>query len=98
VRGRTKKSPAKKPRRQAPAQPSQLVRNIEQKVRDGLGAAVRSRREEIGMTQEELARAAFISRSYVSEVERGRENISIERVALIAYALNCHITDLLKDV
>src|ERR1035438_7846657 len=53
-------------------------------IRERFGFAVRVRREELDLTQEEFAERAGIHRTYLSDVERGLRNISllnIERVA-----------------
>ncbi|HEV8352922.1 MAG TPA: helix-turn-helix transcriptional regulator, partial [bacterium] len=50
------------------------------------GRAVRSIREERGMTLEALAEAAGVSASYLSEVERGLKRPSTDVVAKIADA------------
>jgi DNA-binding XRE family transcriptional regulator len=73
-----------------------FVRNIEQPIRARFGAAVRQRRREAGMTQAQLAITTGLSRSYLSEVERGREGISLERAARLAKALNLELAELLK--
>jgi len=59
------------------------------------GELVRIARKECGVSQEELAGLAGIDRSYMSRIERGIVSISLEKVYLIANALNCEISDLL---
>jgi transcriptional regulator with XRE-family HTH domain len=54
-------------------------------IRGRFGDAVRDRREELGLTQEEFAERAGIHRTYLSDIERGTRNVSlvnIERLAL----------------
>ena len=46
------------------------------------------------VTQEELALRADLSRTYVSEVERGARNISIDNMSLLAQALDVTLRDL----
>lgn len=46
------------------------------------------------MSQEELALAADLSRSYVSGVERGERNVSIDNMGLLASALNVPLKEL----
>jgi transcriptional regulator with XRE-family HTH domain len=48
------------------------------------------------MTQEELAYEAGIDRAYLSELERGKVGISLERANALATALHCRLSDLLK--
>ena len=52
-----------------------------------LGKNVRRYRKEKGMTQEELAVAASMERSYVSDIERGTRNPSIAALGRLAEAL-----------
>jgi DNA-binding XRE family transcriptional regulator len=93
---KTKETPNKDARRQPKRRASSFVRNTRQNVSARFGVAVRQRRKEQKMTQVELANAAGISRSYLSEVERGQESISLERADRIAKVLNCDLADLLK--
>lgn len=51
------------------------------------GLNVRRHRKLKGMTQEELAAAAEMERSYVSDLERGTRNPSIAALGRIAEAL-----------
>ncbi|MGH9783084.1 MAG: shikimate kinase, partial [Terriglobia bacterium] len=52
-----------------------------------LGARVRSLRQEAGQSIQELARLAELSPRFLSELEAGRGNISVARLARIAAAL-----------
>lgn len=57
----------------------------------GLGASIAKRRAELGLSQEELAELAELSRvhrTYVSDVERGLRNVSILTLERIATALD----------
>jgi transcriptional regulator with XRE-family HTH domain len=51
------------------------------------GVNVRHQRKLKGMTQEELAAAAEMERSYVSDLERGTRNPSVAALGRIAGAL-----------
>jgi DNA-binding XRE family transcriptional regulator len=72
-----------------------FVENIRHPIVAQFGAMLRERRLEMDLTQMELAAAAGLSRSYLSEVECGRESISLERAAKLADALKCRLADLL---
>jgi transcriptional regulator with XRE-family HTH domain len=56
---------------------------------------VRRTRRLKDISQEELALRAELSRTYVSEVERGIRNVSIDNMGLIAQSLGISLQDLL---
>lgn len=64
-------------------------------IRKVLGANVRLFREHRGWSQEELATATGLHRTYISGVERGVRNPTIRVVARIAEALRVGPDDLL---
>lgn len=63
-------------------------------VRARLGENTRRRRLELGMSQEDLAAVAELDRTYVSGIERGIRNPSLEVLARLAGALNISIGEL----
>ncbi len=52
------------------------------------GAAVRLRREELGVSQEALGYKAHVHRTYVSDVERGARNPTVKVIWKLAVALD----------
>ncbi len=58
----------------------------ERRVR-AFGAAVRLRREELGISQEALGYKAHVHRTYVSDVERGARNPTFKVIWKLAAAL-----------
>ncbi len=52
-----------------------------------LGVNVRHHRKLMGLTQEQLAAAADMERSYVSDLERGTRNPSVMALGRLAKAL-----------
>lgn len=64
-------------------------------ILENLGKNIRAIREKKRMSQEELALKAGISVYYVSRIERGKANVSLETVYKIAKALNLDIKQLL---
>lgn len=52
-----------------------------------LGERVRALRKEAGLSQEELADAAGLHRTYIGAIERGERNISLINIVQIARAL-----------
>ena len=67
-------------------------------IRERFGDAVRKRREELGLTQEDLAGRAGIHRTYLSDVERGSRNISLANIERLAAALSLRISELFQLV
>ncbi|MFO0938651.1 MAG: helix-turn-helix transcriptional regulator [Gemmataceae bacterium] len=65
-------------------------------IRERFGDAVRLRREELNLTQEDLAEAARIHRTYLSDVERGTRNLSLINIERLAIALQLKMSELLK--
>jgi transcriptional regulator with XRE-family HTH domain len=58
------------------------------------GKAIRQRRRELDLSQEELAENAGLHRTYISSIERGQRNPSLENIEKIAKALCISISDL----
>ncbi len=54
-------------------------------------------RKSLGLTQEDLCGMAEIDRSYLSEIENGKMNITIKALKNIADTLHSDIIDLLKE-
>ena len=59
------------------------------------GKNVRFYRLQLGVSQEELAHGSDSNRTYISDLERGTRNPSLEVVERIARALNVSMGDLL---
>ncbi len=51
------------------------------------GKAIRARRLELGITQEELAAKAQVHRTYVGDIERGARNVALRNIEKLAAAL-----------
>jgi len=64
-------------------------------IREKFGKRVRVERLKLDLSQEELAHEADSNRTYISDVERGTRNPSIEVVERIAAALDVKMGDLL---
>jgi transcriptional regulator with XRE-family HTH domain len=62
--------------------------------RDALGTRVRELRAERQWSQETLAERADIHTTYVSGIERGRRNVSIDILHRLAVAFEIDIRDL----
>jgi CheY-like chemotaxis protein len=60
------------------------------------GTAIKGKRAELGISQEELADRAGLHRTYVSDVERGARNLSLESIEKLAHALELSISGLFR--
>lgn len=61
-----------------------------------LGNAIKSKRAALGLSQEELAARAGLHRTYVSDLERGARNPSLESVQKLADALQLSLPTLFE--
>lgn len=61
-----------------------------------LGRATRLRREELGLSQEEVALQAGVEASWISHIESGRQNPSVGTMDRIARALGLAFWELAK--
>ncbi len=61
-----------------------------------LGRTIRSIREGRGLSQESVALACSLDRSYFGGIERGEHNVSVINWEKIAIALELNIQDLFK--
>lgn len=57
-----------------------------------LGGAIRHYRTELGITQAQLAEAAGLRRSYLSELENGKETEQLKRVFRLLRQLGVRMT------
>jgi len=63
-----------------------------------LGGRIKQRRHEVEKSQETLAFEAHVDRTYISAIERGIANPSIETLANICYALNVTLAELFEPL
>ncbi|WP_374596955.1 helix-turn-helix domain-containing protein [Brevundimonas sp.] len=64
-------------------------------VRSRLGANVKRLREQLGLSQEQLAFDAEMHRTYISGIERGVRNPTVTVLERLAIALKTKSSDLL---
>ena len=62
-----------------------------------IGNRIRHRRKELGMTQEELASAVYVTPQAISQWENGKTTPDIYKIGLIADALKMNRADLIDD-
>ncbi|HIS87591.1 MAG TPA: helix-turn-helix transcriptional regulator [Candidatus Caccenecus avistercoris] len=71
--------------------------NIKRNLRDILKTNIKYYRIKANLTQEDLAENANVTAKYISDLERGIFNVSLEKLEQIAEALNIEAYLLLKD-
>jgi XRE family transcriptional regulator, aerobic/anaerobic benzoate catabolism transcriptional regulator len=67
------------------------------KLLRGLGAAVRARRTDLGLTMRALAKLASVSERFLAQLEAGEGNISVARLEDVAEALGTTGAELLAS-
>ena len=66
-------------------------------IKKRFGLAVRQRRYELGISQEELSFRAGLHRTYISDIERGSRNTSLENIEKLAKALEISVSALFAN-
>ncbi|MBI2356131.1 MAG: helix-turn-helix transcriptional regulator [Candidatus Doudnabacteria bacterium] len=64
-------------------------------IKKQLGQRIKELRLKAQYSQEELAAKAGLHRTYMSDIERGERNVSVENIEKIAKALGVKSSDLL---
>ena len=77
--------------------PSTFLDFCEMNVREKFGKNLKRLRLEKGISQESLAFAADLDRTYIPSIEKGLRNVSITVVEKLAIALNADISEFFKD-
>jgi transcriptional regulator with XRE-family HTH domain len=67
------------------------------KHREIVGRNIRTCRTNAGLTLEKLAGMTDLSWPYLSEIERGWEKISLDKLAQLAKALNVTLSQLVEN-
>lgn len=74
-----------------------MTKARESQIQKGFGLSLRDLRKQKGLSQEGLALACGLDRSYIGGVERGERNISLLNIHRIARALNVAPAALVSD-
>jgi transcriptional regulator with XRE-family HTH domain len=61
------------------------------------GIAIKQRRQEIRLSQEELAERSALHRTYISDIERGFRNPSLDNIVELTKALNISVSQLFSQ-
>jgi transcriptional regulator with XRE-family HTH domain len=67
-------------------------------VRIRFGKAVRSRRQKLGVSQEEFADMCGLDRTYIGGIERGERNLSLVNIERIAQTFKLSLSELFRGV
>lgn len=62
------------------------------------GQAVRKIRLEQEISQEELSDRCGLHRTYISDIELGKRNLSLENIERIAISLNKSLSEFFKEI
>lgn len=62
-----------------------------------LGDVIRSRREELSLSQEDLALECGLHRTYISQLERGQKSPTLRALIMIAKALKIEPAELVRQ-
>lgn len=68
---------------------------MSQDIKLKLGQRIKEIRIKQGYSQEELASLSKLHRTYISDIERGERNVSVENIEKIAKALKIEPNELL---
>ena len=68
------------------------------KFLQALGKTIAARRQQLGMSQEELAHRAQINRTYIGDIERGARNIAVLNLVKLAEGLEVTLSELFSAV
>ena len=67
-------------------------------IKQKVGARVRELRNQKGLSQEKLALAADIDRTYIASVESGKRNISIVNLEKLIIALDTSFAEFIEGM
>jgi len=62
-------------------------------IKEKFGIRLRTLRKEKGLSQEELALKSGLNRSYISGIEKGKRNVSLEVMEKLSESLSITIID-----
>ena len=71
---------------------------MQEEIRVAYGKAVRTIRQNKKMSQEELADLCGLHRTYISDIELGKRNVSLENIDKISHALQVKKSELFVEV
>lgn len=90
-------TPVELPLAPAGVAPESAERSREPLFREALGMSLRAFRADKGVTLRALAKEARVSSGYISELERGRKEVSSELLASLCEALGTTVSEVLLE-
>ena len=72
-----------------------ILSNME--IKEKFGQKVKELREQKGFSIEQLANISNVDRNYISDIEKGKRNVSIEIMEKIILALDSDFTTFFND-
>jgi transcriptional regulator with XRE-family HTH domain len=66
-------------------------------IKESFGLRIQGLRKVRGMSQEKLASLSELDRSYISSIEQGKRNVSLEVMDKLAKSLEIHIKELFEE-
>ncbi|MCQ2289722.1 MAG: helix-turn-helix transcriptional regulator [Bacteroidales bacterium] len=67
-------------------------------IQDKFGIAIKRIRKQKNLSQEKFALEAGINRRYMSEIENGKANVTLDIIERITNYLNCSLADFFKEL
>ena len=71
---------------------------MENDIQVRFGNVVRKLRTQKNISQEDFADICGLHRTYISDIELGKRNVSLENIERISSALNISLSELFKEV
>lgn len=71
---------------------------VKMEIKSSVGKRIKEIREEVNLSQKDLAYSCDLDRSYIASVERGQRNISIVNLEKIANSLGVSLSELFKGI
>jgi transcriptional regulator with XRE-family HTH domain len=73
------------------------MQDSQKKSQEQLGAVIRKYREDLELSQEDLADLVGVHRTYMGSIERGERNISLLNIRRIASALKLKPSEIFTE-
>ena len=68
------------------------------KLRERIAQSIIKHRKSVGLSQENLAKCAGVSRAYIGHIENTRHSVSLDTLEKIAVALDVDAADLMRPL